>query len=153
MLTHQTHCQRYGLWEFKDHDWRPRPAFYCWSMVNRFTAANSRVVAVQVTPVCESLRAAALFSPGGRQTIMLVNRYDRELQVTLHPGLPRPVTLQVYRYTQEALHAAAGEMFQAWGELRIAAHGSANLAMTAQSFALLTELTGNQGDRGAITPP
>ena len=37
-----THCQHYGLWEFKDHDWQPRPAYYSWSLVNRYTAANSR---------------------------------------------------------------------------------------------------------------
>ena len=96
-VLRQTHCQHYGLWEFKDHDWQPRPAYYSWSMINRYTAANSRVVAVDVTPACESLRAAALVSPAGQQTIMLVNRYNRELQVTLHTGQPRPVTLQVYR--------------------------------------------------------
>ena len=58
-----THCQRYGLWEFKDHGWRPRPAFYSWSMINRHTEKGSRVVAWRSLPQAESVRGAALLSP------------------------------------------------------------------------------------------
>ncbi|MHB8972973.1 MAG: hypothetical protein ACYC3X_01410 [Pirellulaceae bacterium] len=141
-----THCQRYGLWKFKDDDWQPRPAYYSWSLINRYTAANSSVVAVQMTPVCESLRAAALLSPAGQLTILVVNRYDRELQVTLQAGQPRPVSLQVYRYTQDALRTATGQVFRASSELQIAANGSTNLTMPAQSFALLTEFPNDERD-------
>ena len=133
------HRQRYGLWEFKDENWRPRPAFYSWSLICRHTEANSRVAPVEVLPAAESLRAAAMFSPSGKLTLMVVNRYERTIQVNLCPGLARATTLRLYRYTQEALNAATGKMFGPSGEVTVPANGSLNLPMPAQSFALLDE--------------
>ena len=134
------HCQHYGLWEFKDRDWRPRPAFYSWSLINRYTDKGSRVVRVEITPRAESLRGAALVSRSGELTVLLVNRYDRDIQVELQADRARPATLRVYRYTPAVLDAGAGRMIPASGEIRAASDTTASLTLPAQSFALLTEL-------------
>lgn len=135
-----THCQHYGLWEFKDRDWRPRPAFYSWSLINRYSEKGSRVVAVEITPQAQQLRGAALVSPAGNLTLMLVNRYDRDMQVELHAGLPRSATLRVYRYTPATISAGNADSIPASGELSIASDTSARVLLPAQSFALLTEV-------------
>ena len=141
------HCQRYGLWQFKDENWRPRPAFYSWSLVCRYTEALSRVVPVDVTPAAENLRAAVTISPGEKMTLMVVNRYDREILVTLYPGLVRFSTLRLYRYTQEAVDAATGQMFGSSGEFSLAAEELLTLPMPAQSFAVLTEVAATDRNR------
>ena len=33
----------YGLWEFKDKDWRPRPVYHAWAPFSRFTEPGDRV--------------------------------------------------------------------------------------------------------------
>jgi hypothetical protein len=134
-----THCQRYGLWEFQDQGWRPRPAFYSWSLICRHSQAHSRVVQVEGEPAVQQLRAAALVAPDGKMTLMVINRYDRKMQVTLHPGSARPTKFRLFRYTQDAVQAATGDMLSCCDELTVGAQQPVQLLMPAQSFAVLTE--------------
>ncbi len=141
-----THCQRQGLWQFKDRAWKPRPAFYSWSVISRYTPAHSQVVATTLTPECEHLRAAALVSSGGHLTVMLVNRYERDIQVELTIGdhvignqaVAR--SLRTFRYTPQTLESAPEPLARETQTAIVPANGSVIIPMPAQTFALLTDI-------------
>lgn len=136
-----THCQRQGLWQFKDQAWKPRPAFYSWSVINRYTQAHSRVVTAELSPACEQLRAAAIIAPNGHLTIMLVNRYDREIQVQLvidDSSVER--SLRTFRYTPQTLSSAGESLPQESSTENLPANGSVSISLPAQTFALLTDI-------------
>jgi hypothetical protein len=136
-----THCQRHGLWQFKDRAWKPRPAFYSWSVINRYTQAHSHVVTTELSPACEQLRAAAIVSPSGHVTILLVNRYEREIQVQLAiDDSPVERALRTFRYTPETLASADDSLPQESSTAILPANGSVSISLPAQTFALLTDV-------------
>ena len=72
---------------------------------------------------------------------MIVNRYGRDMHVTVRHHLMRSVDLRLYRYTEPAVQTATGKMFDPSGKIGATAGGTFSLAIPSQSFALLTELT------------
>ena len=126
-----TNAQHWGLWQYKDKGWQPRPGFYAWSLVTRYTRADSRVVKVTLAPEAGQVRAAALVAPDGRLTVMLVNRLTRPMQVSVLPGLKRTVRLRVHEYAREAAEPA--------GVVEVEQGGKAEVALAAEAFVVLTE--------------
>ncbi len=136
-----THCQHYGLWKYKDQNWEPRPAFYSWSIITRCTAAHSRVFQVTVAPAAENLRAAAMVAPNGTMTLMIVNRYHRELQITVCPSLTHAAEFDLFRYHPAELASATRRGLSPAQAISVSAPGSVKIAMPAESFALIVERT------------
>ena len=134
-----TTAQGWGLWQYKDKGWRPRPGFYAWSLVTRYSRADSRVVKVALEPEAGQVRAAALVAPDGRLTVMLVNRLTRPMQVSLLPGLKRPARLHMYQYTRDAVASAGAQMIPAAGVVEVRPGGKGEVAMPAESFVVLAE--------------
>lgn len=119
------HRQEYGLWRYRDADWEPRPGFYSWSLLTRYTRPASRVVAVEVDPPAPSVRAVALRSPQEEWTFLIVNRYPRPLSATLQAGLQREACVRLYRYSRENVPVPGAE---------------ATVDLPAESLVLLTEV-------------
>ena len=132
--------QGWGLWDYRDAGWAPRPAFYVWAMICRSTRPGSRVVETEVAPAAPGLRATALVAPDGQLTLLAVNTYERNLTVDLCTGLDRPASLQVFRYTRQALEQANGQPFSPSDELATQPDKPVVLEMPARSFVVLTEL-------------
>lgn len=95
----------------------------------------------ELSPECEQLRTAAIASPSGHLTIMLVNRYDREIEVQLVINdSPVERSLRTFRYTPEIL-ASAGEFLPQESSTAVTpANGSMSIPLPAQTFALLTDI-------------
>jgi len=128
-----THCQRYGLWEFKDRDWRPRPAFSSWSLINRYTEQRSRVVTVQCEPRAQQLRGAALMSRDDKLTMMLVNRYERVVHVQLdNRSEPRGNAAGVPLHASR-VSACKGQLIPASDQIQLVPGAPVTLPMPAQS--------------------
>lgn len=78
--------QKASLWQHKDRSWEPRPPFYSWSLLCRYTRPGSLVLDTRVQPTAIDLRTVALRSPSGEITVLLVNRCLRD--VTVNVALP-----------------------------------------------------------------
>lgn len=134
------HRQEYGLWRYKDADWAPRPGFYSWSLLTRFTRRGSRIVAVESEPAAPGVRAVALVSPEGKQTVLAVNRYHRPIEVKLTGGSSGPIELRRYEFTRTAVAQAGAQMLSPAGILTLGRDAPPSLILPAESFVLLTEL-------------
>ena len=75
--------QKASLWQHKDRSWEPRPPFYSWSLLCRYTRPGSLVLDTRVQPTAVDLRTVALRSPSGEITVLLVNRCLRDVTVDL----------------------------------------------------------------------
>ncbi|MBI2302012.1 MAG: hypothetical protein HYU66_24170 [Armatimonadetes bacterium] len=132
--------QEYGLWHFKDQGWEPRPGFYAWSLLTRYTRRGSRVVAVESPAEAPDVRAVALVSARGELTVLVVNRYPQAVQVTLRLGLARPAALRVYRYSREGVPTADRGMIAASGELGFDKGAEVRFELPAEALAVATEV-------------
>ncbi len=132
-------CQEYGLWRYKTKNWEPRPGFYSWSLITRYTRPGSRVVLVEGEPSTQSLRSVGLIDPENRLTLLVVNRYRRPLKVTLDPGANRKADLAVYRYTSDSVARAGEQMIGSPETLRWGGSADVSVEIPAQAFLLLTE--------------
>lgn len=134
--------QRWGLWRWKDEGWAPRPGFYSWSLITRYTEPGSRVVPVDVAPAAEFVRSAAMITGDGKMSVLTVNRYDRIINADIKLGLARPGVVRVFAYTQQAVTSATGEMLKPIFSITVPAAGSVSVSLPAESFLLITELSG-----------
>jgi hypothetical protein len=132
--------QHWGLWTYRDTGWAPRPGFYSWSLLTRYTRPGSQIVPLLAEPAARDLHALALRSPAGELTVLLVNRYTRPLEVTLRlPDAGSPV-LRRYAYTADAIPVPGGGMIGASGVLRPSPGTPATTSLPARSFVLLTNV-------------
>ncbi len=132
--------QLYGLWRFRDEGWRPRPGYFSWSLVNRYTKPDSKVIAVDVQPQAESVPAVAFLSPQGELTVMMANRGGQDIQVNLQAGASHDRTLRRYEYSEQTVPTPEGMMIGASGVLRAQAGKTVTVALPARSFVLLTDM-------------
>ncbi len=132
--------QEYGLWRYKTENWSPRPGFYSWSLITRYVRPGSRVVAVETDPAAPRLRAAAVISPEDKCTLLLINRYDRPLQIRLDTGTKTPRDLRVHACTESSIANAGGELLPSTQTLHDVPGTTLSLELPAQSFLLLTDL-------------
>ncbi|MHB1458943.1 MAG: carbohydrate binding domain-containing protein [Armatimonadota bacterium] len=132
--------QEYGLWQYKDKKWEPRPGFYSWSLITRYTCPGSRVVAVDSGKTAQSVRSVALISPKGELTILAVNRYARNLTARVTTGLDRDAQLRVFRYTRDSIPTTNQKMIDSTEVLTIPSDETVEIQLPAESFVLLTDL-------------
>ena len=133
-----TNRQHWGLWRYEDEAWEPRPGFYAWSLITRYTRPGSRVVQVQSDPPAPSLRSVALISPKGELTVLMVNRYARPMTVNLDFGLGGSSAFRVYRYSREAIPTPDRGMIGPSEVLCGEPDSATRLRLEPESFALLT---------------
>jgi hypothetical protein len=130
-----TLAQHWGLWQYKDRAWEPRPGFYAWSLLTRYTQAGSRVMRADVRPNAPSLKAVALASPQGALTVLIVNRYARPMTVRLTGGQER--TLWKYVYSRESVPTPDWGLIPPSGTLTLGS-GEA-LVLPPEAVAVLTD--------------
>jgi hypothetical protein len=93
----------YGLWEYKDENWKPRPVWYAYSLFSRFMARGSRLSQVEVKDGEGLVKAALAQGPEGR-FLFVVNLSYGELNLSAETGLAKGTST---RYLYDAAIANA----------------------------------------------
>ena len=132
------HKQEYGLWRWLDEGWKPRPGFYSWSLMTRYTEPGSKIVAVEIKPEAKEVHAVAFLSPRGEISIPIVNRYQKDLRVKIDVGLDRTVLLRRYVYSHETIPTGRDEMIGASKVDRWLPDSTVEVDLPALSFVMLT---------------
>jgi len=127
--------QEYGLWRHGEEGWTPRPGYYAWSLITRYTRPGSKVLAVSVSPPAFDVRSVALQAPDGALTCLIVNRYPRAIRARVR--LPSAASqADVFVYSRETV-AAAGEAMLVNSPTPVGRAGALEVGMPAESFVLL----------------
>jgi hypothetical protein len=77
----------YGLWEFKDKDWRPRPVYHAWAPFSRFTEPGDRVRKC-VSSHPDHVRGAVV-----NTTLFWVNQSETPAEVIIKGLSPKEVRI------------------------------------------------------------
>jgi hypothetical protein len=127
--------QEYGLWRHGEEGWKPRPGYYAWSLITRYTQLRSRVLEMSVDPAAFHVRAVALRAPNGALTCLVVNRYPRNLDARLQLG-KSTAKCAAFTYARDAV-AAAGDGMLTSKLLTSDRTGSVELTLPAEAFVLV----------------
>lgn len=129
----------FGLWEFKDGQWRIRPAYYGYGLYTRFARPGLEAVRVHETPDCHDFSAAALRDQQGRTAALYLDNLSSEAVPVNIEGLT-PQAYDVYRYTEAALPAPGSALYGRLEALRTGEPrrpGDGPLTVPARSLLLL----------------
>ena len=75
----------YGLWDFKDNNWKPRPVYHAWSMFSRLTEAGDR--AVRCVSTAPEYVAGAVVN----RTLFWVNQSETQAEIVIEGAKPDEV--------------------------------------------------------------
>jgi len=100
---------KYGIWEFKDKDWKIRPVFYGYGLFSKFARAGMLPLKVKIDPLSYDLTAGALKSKSGKYVFYAVNLSDKVAKVKL-TGLPSG-KYQVYEYTKKRIPKQGNRLY------------------------------------------
>jgi len=67
----------YGLWDFKDNNWKPRPVYHAFAMFSRLTEAGDRV------RKCTSSHPGHVLAAVVGDTVFWVNQGDQEAEIRI----------------------------------------------------------------------
>jgi hypothetical protein len=77
----------YGLWDFKDNDWKPRPVYHAWAPFSRLTEPGDRVLK------CTSSQAEHVLGAVVNTTLFWVNQSDVQAEVRIKGIAPKEVRI------------------------------------------------------------
>jgi hypothetical protein len=129
---------KWGLWRFKDEGWQPRPGFYAWSLLTRYTVRGSDVLALRVEgDRGPAVAAVALRAPGARQpTLLLAHRSPRDLTTELETGQPHAVWTR-FVYDRQAVPTPDQGLIPPQDQVGADARGILAISLSAESFTVL----------------
>jgi hypothetical protein len=129
-----TSRMKWGLWRFQDENWEPRPGFYAWSLITRYTERDSTIH--PVTSDASDASAVAFHAPNnGPWTILAISRRKTARAFTLN-GLPPNSRWVPYTYSDTTVPTADRGMIRAGKELRADAKGILTGRLPRYSFVL-----------------
>ena len=128
---------KWGLWRFRDEKWEPRPGFYAWSLITRYTELGSTVH--RLASDSPSVVAVAFRAPSkGSWTLMAVNRSDSARPLTVS-GLPAGSRWQEFVYSEKTVPTPDREMIPSSATPAADADGVVVRSLPPRSFALWHE--------------
>ncbi len=151
ILDYAGNQQHYGLWKYKTDGWEPRPAFYSWSLVTRYTAANSQVYALDGLP--SGLKGAAFISPRKKMTVFILNRTASDQTLNMDLGRPVPTSFRHYLYASDTVPTATQGMLDACESLIYDPSHRMPFVSRANSFSVLSSLNPDAGDDEPVQVP
>ncbi len=77
----------YGLWDYKDNDWKPRPVYHAWAPFSRLTEPGDRVTK------CVSNQPDCVTGAIVNSTLFWVNQADKEAEVHIEGIAPKEVRI------------------------------------------------------------
>lgn len=128
---------KWGMWRFRDENWEPRPGFYSWSLITRYTELESTVNRLESNSVTVS--SVALRAPDGAWTLMAVNRSPaaRPLRVA---GLPAGSKWEQFVYSEKTVPTSDREMIKSSGTIAADGDGRVDASLPPKSFVLWHEV-------------
>ncbi len=134
--------QEAGLWRNMDEDWEPRPGFYSWSLLTRYTRPGSKVFAVTGEPddIGNQTPAVALLSPSGEWTLLIVNSQVNPTPVTINLNAPADLALAQFEYTRKSVPTVDRGMLLPAAEISVKAGGAFQLQLPPESLVVLTNV-------------
>ena len=125
---------KWGLWKFLDEGWTPRPGYYAWSLLTRYTELGSDVVAL--TNNAENVASIAFREPNsGAWTLLAVNRNAAECNYTL-AGLPTKSQWRQFVYSESTVPTKDKSMLQPTASPTADSKGRLTGKLPAKSFVL-----------------
>jgi len=135
--TNYGQAMKWGLWRFKDEDWKPRPGYYAWRLLTRYTDLGSHVFAVAASgDVAPAIPAVAFLSPAGRWTVLIVNTNPRPTPARLK-NLPPDTCFTGYEYSPQTMTGDCEAAKTAANTERTDAQGVLQLVLPASSLTVL----------------
>lgn len=129
---------KWGLWRFRDENWEPRPGFYSWSLLTRYTELGSTVHPVRCS--VEDAVAVAFRAPGkGPWTLLAVNRRKTERPFTIK-GLPAGSNWQPFVYSEKSIPTRDRQMTRPGATVTADEDGVLTGSMPPNSFLLWRQL-------------
>lgn len=129
---------KWGLWRFRDENWEPRPGFYSWSLITRYTERGSTVH--PVTCSVEDAAAVAFQAPHkGPWTVLAVNRRMTERPFIIK-GLPAESRWLPFIYSEKAIPTPDRQMIRPGTAIEADADGVLTGSMPPNSFLLWRQL-------------
>jgi len=123
-----------GLWRYKSDDWRPRPLYYSWSLLTRYTAKGDQVYAGRTTE--PGAGVCALGNSGGLWTLLAANTLAEAANFTVLFEGREGVKLAGYVYRRDAL-PEDDSLIGPSGEVTCGGSG-AKFSLPPRSFAVFT---------------
>jgi len=138
MDTNYTVRMKWGLWRFRDENWEPRPGFYAWSLLTRYTERGSTIH--PVTCSVDDAAAAAFRAPrNGPWTLLVTNRRKTARPFTMS-GLPPKSRWTLCVYSQQTVPTPDREMIRPGRVVQAGADGKLHGELQGRSFVLWREV-------------
>lgn len=129
---------KWGLWKSRDEGWEPRPGYYSWSLITRYTELGSTVH--PLSGESSSVQGTAFQSPGkGAWTLMAVNRSTSAKDVVIS-GLKPGSRREPFVYSAQTIPTPDREMLRPGKTMTAGKDGTIRTHMPANSFVLWHEL-------------
>ena len=128
---------KWGLWRFRDENWEPRPGFYAWSLITRYTQRGSTVHPVS-SDASDAVAVAFRAPDNGPWTILAVNRRKSERPFTLRRLTPESRWLP-YVYSERTIPTADRAMIQAGPPVQADSKGDVEGILPPDSFVLWSQ--------------
>jgi hypothetical protein len=127
---------QWGLWRFRDEGWEPRPGFYAWSLITRYTERGSSVHPVTAEP--NSSPVVAFRGPKLGWTLLMTNESGASRSASWS-GLPAKSIWEPYVYAPDTVPTKDRGLIPAGKEMTADARGTMTQEIPARSFVLLHE--------------
>lgn len=132
--------QKASLWKHKADHWEPKPPFYSWSLLCRYTRPGSQVLTVRSDPPIADLRSVGLRSPTEEITLLVVNRCDRDVQIDVPVPGPQGRLWRQFLSSPGTVPTPDREMLKPVAQHRSILGHLLSLRVPKDSFLLLTNM-------------
>ncbi|MGO8746867.1 MAG: hypothetical protein ACLQNE_12850 [Thermoguttaceae bacterium] len=132
--------QKASLWEHKDRRWEPRPPFYSWSLLCRYTRPGSQVLATKTEPQAADLRSVALRTASGEITLLIVNRCLRDLALEVQLPAGSKSKIREFLYSRNTVPTLDRAMLRPRAVHAVTPGKKIPLSIPQDAFLMLTEI-------------
>ena len=122
----------FGLWEFKDKNWEPRPVFYLYSLFTGFCRRNSRVI--ETKNDCPDLIKSACIEKDNDIFIFILNKALNNQAIGVAFGKEYNKGAKKYIYSESILGSAKQDALFAEDKTRMESDGNIKDVIPARSL-------------------
>lgn len=131
---------KWGLWRYKDQNWEPRPGFYAWSLITRYTERGSTIHSI-TSDVTDAAAVAFRAPKSGPWTLLVVNRRSEQRPFEL-TGLPASSRWELFVYSVQTAPTPDRHMIRSSGVESAGPDGRLHGTLPARSFLLWRQVRG-----------
>lgn len=131
--------QGYGLIQWKDKSWEPRPGYYAWALLTRYTQPGSKVIRVDVDGA-DFVKAVAFITPDDKLTVAALNLSNKKITVRLNVPKLKSMNLDCYEYSNVTIPTLNKQPLESSKSFEVVDTSTLSFEMPGNSFAVLTEI-------------